>query len=153
MIRRVKEPYRHMWNGLGGKIEGEETPTENILREMKEEAEIDLTQAERFSYAGVVSWKSTRKEGITHGGMYAYLAYFQDNACFENRETREGLLSWKELAWLCETQNTEVAENIRYFLPLMLRGEAAANYHCTYVFGKLTHFEKKRLEEEYSILI
>lgn len=145
VIFRNKEPNLHKWNGLGGKIEGKETPRENIIREMKEEAELDLTKAESLQFSGVITWKSTRKEGLVYGGMYAFIARFDKNYIFEDRVTREGLLSWKKIEWLCKTHNLEVAENIPLFLPPMLSEKMLSEYVCTYVFGELTAFEKREL--------
>ncbi|RLC52890.1 MAG: NUDIX hydrolase, partial [Candidatus Cloacimonadota bacterium] len=35
-------PYRNMWDVLGGHVESDETPEECIVREMKEEIDLDL---------------------------------------------------------------------------------------------------------------
>ena len=150
VIYRSQEPNFHKWNGLGGKIEGSETPRENIIREMSEEAELDLAKAEKLIFSGIVTWEGTRKnqEKIPNRGMYAYLAYFPPSVIFPDRKTREGLLAWKEISWLCDKKNTEVTENIPYFLPQMLSGNPPHNYHCTYVFGTLVKFEEKPLSQD-----
>lgn len=148
LIRRNKEPYRNRWNGLGGKIEGEETARENIIREMKEEANLDLTKEAQLRYGGVVTWKSTREEGIVHGGMVAYVA--QSDNLFSDRETREGLLSWRDYEWVCDKKNSEIAENIPFFLPQMRDSGNIREYHCTYVFGELKKYTAKPLPKQFS---
>lgn len=147
VILRNNEPNKHKWNGLGGKIENGETPEENIIREVKEEAEIDLQRAKDFRFTGIVSWKSKREEGVVYGGMYAYIAHFSSPMLFANRDTREGLLSWKKKEWLCDFKNDQVAENIPFFLPAMMSTNLVQEYACTYQFGKLVHFTTKPLRE------
>ena len=42
LLNRNKKPNMGMWNGVGGKIEDNETPYEGIIRETLEETGIDL---------------------------------------------------------------------------------------------------------------
>ncbi len=37
MLNREYKPTLGLWNGVGGKIEGNETPLECVIREVKEE--------------------------------------------------------------------------------------------------------------------
>ena len=37
MLHRIKEPNRGLWSAPGGKVESDETPLENALRELTEE--------------------------------------------------------------------------------------------------------------------
>ncbi|WP_237522584.1 NUDIX domain-containing protein, partial [Bacillus cereus] len=38
MLNRKYDPVKGLWNGVGGKVEKGETPLENAIREIKEEA-------------------------------------------------------------------------------------------------------------------
>src|SRR6185437_16068507 len=68
MLNREYSEWMGVWNGVGGKIEPNETPLECILREVKEETGINLKTAE---YKGNVTWT----DGSTYfGGMYAFIA-------------------------------------------------------------------------------
>jgi 8-oxo-dGTP diphosphatase len=145
IIRRNKEPYLHMWNGLGGKIEGQESPRDNIIREMYEESDLDLRKVNELRWSGIVTWQSTKKEGVVYGGMYAFIAFVDKKCIFKERETREGLLSWKKLAWVCDKKNKDVAENIPLFLPTMLESKERYEYECTYLFGRLARIQQKEL--------
>ena len=48
MLCRRKEPNRGLWNGVGGRIEAQETPHAACLREVREETGLQLAAA-RFS--------------------------------------------------------------------------------------------------------
>jgi 8-oxo-dGTP pyrophosphatase MutT (NUDIX family) len=56
MLSRTHPPNAGLWNGLGGKLEADETPVENIYREVMEEAALDLHQAQQVRFAGLVTW-------------------------------------------------------------------------------------------------
>lgn len=42
LVKRNKSPYKNCWNGIGGKIEGDETPIEAAIRECYEETHIPI---------------------------------------------------------------------------------------------------------------
>lgn len=63
-----------MWNGVGGKIEDNETPYEGIIRETFEETGIDLPSV---TYKGNVVFKS-KDESQGREGMYVFLADLPD---------------------------------------------------------------------------
>ncbi len=44
LVKRNKKPYKGCWNGIGGKIENNETPCEAAIRECMEETGILLTE-------------------------------------------------------------------------------------------------------------
>ena len=141
MLYRSFPPNQYKWNGLGGKLEEGETPEESVIREMKEEAEIDLTTA-LVRFAGVVLWNNTKDEHDKElKGMYAYIAYFKsENVLFPKKETREGTLEWKDIDWVLKKNNKDVVENISYFLPLMLTQKEKQTYQCFYVKDSLKEF-------------
>ena len=56
MIRRKRAPNLNCWNGLGGKIEPGESALVNVVREMREEAAIDLIASTRLAFRGIVTW-------------------------------------------------------------------------------------------------
>lgn len=133
MLYRSTPPNASRWNGLGGKIEQGETPLANIHREMLEEAEIDLREAQELRFAGLVTWTSGADPTRPSRGMYAFLAHLAPNfPTWPDRATPEGLLSWKPLAWVCDPRNPAVVSNIPHFLPKMLATAAAQEYACRY---------------------
>ena len=63
MLHRVKKENdlnRDKWIGFGGKLEENESPEEGILREVKEETGLTLTD---LQYRGIVTFVSDRYEG------------------------------------------------------------------------------------------
>ena len=142
MVLRANSPNKNKLNGLGGKIQENETPEMAIKREMLEEAEIDISTADSLKYVGIVTWKGTRPEGEFEGGMHAYLADFNDpKVLFSERQTREGILNWHQIKKILDKNNKETVENIPRFLPLMLENQSPWHYHCTYINDELINFE------------
>ncbi len=138
MVYRSNPPNAGRWNGLGGKIEAGETPLINIHREMMEEAEIDLHQAQEVHFAGLVTWTVLNAHMSSKRGMYVFLARLApDFPIWSDRPTAEGLLSWKALDWVCDQSNLLVVDNIPHFLPAMLTDPKPQEYCGSYQEGIL----------------
>src|SRR5690349_7175035 len=120
LVYRTFPPNAHLWNGLGGNIEAGETPLASVQREVQEEAGIDLREAPSLFFAGIVTWGLVGREPVQ--GMYAFIAHLSDQQAEQvhSRQTPEGLLTWKPLAWACNPNNAEVVSNIPQYLPSML---------------------------------
>ncbi len=120
------------WNGVGGKLEANETPDECIRREILEETGIPVADV---TYKGVVSWVV---DGVPKGGMYAFIAEVTDSFHYPTPvKTSEGILDWKELAWICHPQNTGVATNLPKFLPTLFADERLFEFRCIFANGQL----------------
>ena len=88
MLHRVKKKNdinKDKWIGIGGKFEGEESPDECLLREVREETGLELTQ---WQCRGVVTFLSDGCEGEF---MYLFTA---DGFRGEPKECDEGDLQW-----------------------------------------------------------
>src|SRR4051794_3713044 len=86
LLNRNKKPNMGMWNGVGGKIEKNESAYESIIRETFEETGIRLDHA---VYAGNVTWKSNRDTS----GMYVFTADLREEYdFFTPLKTEEGIL-------------------------------------------------------------
>ena len=93
MLHRTKKENdlnRDKWVGVGGKFEPNESPDECLLREVREETGLTLTD---YHCHGVVTFVSDRWEGEY---MYLYTA-----TGFEGkiRECDEGTLEWARDMW------------------------------------------------------
>ncbi len=93
-----------------------------------EEAGLDLGRA-AVTYGGVISWEGTINPRHDHTGGHVYVARFDENTAWSNqRVTREGVLAWRLVAWVCDEANVEVVHNIPYFLPRMLSSPASVRF-------------------------
>lgn len=142
LVKRAKKPNKDRWNGLGGKVEEfDENRRTSVDREVSEEADIDLNKARDVRFTGFVTWDTTKDDEQYMGGMYVFIADFDENVLFQERETREGKLEWKDQSWVLDKSNNEIVENIPLFLSEMLQSEGPIHCHCTYVNGVQTNFE------------
>lgn len=82
MLHRNKHPNKGKWNGVGGKIEQGETPSQACLREVKEETGILLTSV---TFRGIVYWNN-------EGGMYVYLAETTQKDVTSSYEDRKSVV-------------------------------------------------------------
>ncbi|KAK9454005.1 NUDIX hydrolase domain-like protein [Dipodascopsis uninucleata] len=113
LLNRQKAPWMGRWNGVGGKIDENETPLECIKREVQEETELDLP-IESFSCRGIMTWYKKNKDGplTSLGGMYIYTADIEEQ--YETpRGYREGILDWKTLDWALHIDNTGIVPNVK----------------------------------------
>ena len=88
MLHRVKKKNdinKDKWIGIGGKFEGEESPDDCLLREVREETGMELTD---WKCRGVVTFLSDGCEGEF---MYLFTA---DGFVGEPKECDEGDLQW-----------------------------------------------------------
>lgn len=148
MHHRAKSPNKNKWNGVGGKIELGETHRESVIREVWEETGIDLKN-KKLIYCGVIAWKVYIDTKLDHhGGMHAYVAYFQ-NLKFEDLKRNDGFFSLKKLDWILDIDNKEVVDNIPHFLPNLLSGTTPKLYECVYQDLTLSEFNIKKLPLEF----
>lgn len=131
LLKRKKDPWTNKWNGAGGKIEKGETPLHALYREFLEETGIVLTKS-KTRFAGIVTWEINGKQ--SNIGMYAFLSFLSNKQTTwdQERTTEEGILAWKTLDWAYDKENKEIADNIPYFLPLMMKANKPHGYHCIF---------------------
>lgn len=110
MLHRVKKKNdinKDKWIGIGGKFEGEESPDECLLREVREETGLELTD---WRCRGVVTFLSDGCEGEF---MYLFTA---DGFQGEPKECDEGDLQWVSREFL---YNLPMWEGDKIFLDLL----------------------------------
>ena len=100
------------WIGIGGKFEKDETPDECLLREVKEETGLTLTD---YKLRGVIGFISDKWDDEN---MYLYTAseYTGELAA----ECDEGELRWIDKN---EIMNLNLWEGDKVFLPRLIAGE------------------------------
>ena len=131
MLYRHRPPNKGLWNGIGGKIEPNESPEQSIRREICEETGIQSKEMTCFFFAGTVSWTGIVEN--QHRGMYVYIVDVPPSLIFDTRETPEGILEWKNREWILNMNNHDVVSNIPIFLPPMLKSKIPKVFHFTYV--------------------
>lgn len=141
LLNREHSSWMGMWNGVGGKLEENEDPRTCILREIKEETGITVTEVE---YKGNVKWKAA--DNSYEGGMYAYVANLAESYEYDTPlKMDEGILDWKKTDWILHPENTGVA-NLKYFLPLMLHDDRTYNHCFIYDGDEVKDFQSTPFE-------
>lgn len=147
MLNRENKPTQGLWNGVGGKIDENETPMECIIREVKEETNIDISTYDVIK-KGVISWEV---DDSYVGGLYVYLVDIENNYDYQTpKKTDEGILDWKKITWLLEDKNFGVGEMIPHYLPNVLKKSDSCNHFCLIRNNKLVNYEMKTLEPNHS---
>jgi 8-oxo-dGTP diphosphatase len=113
MVHRVKKEndmHQGKWNGLGGKLEPGETPEECAIREIREEAGLQVT---KLILKGFLTFPSFADDE----DWYAFVFLARDFTG-ELIESPEG-----DLAWIDDSQllKLELWEGDRIFLPWLER--------------------------------
>lgn len=144
LVNREKDPWMGRWNGIGGKIEADESPLYNIKKEILEETGINPYSL-RIECKGVVTWNATKS---TRRGLVLYVAYPIKRISLEvPKETREGILDLKSLDWILHEGNIGLADNIPYFLPIILSESDTYHFACTFDEDVLVDVTQEKIED------
>ena len=92
-VKKVNDLNHDKWVGIGGKFMENETPDECLLREVKEETGLTLTE---YRLRGIVTFLSDKWEG-----EYMYL-YTATDYTGEMIECDEGNLEWVPVDKVCD---------------------------------------------------
>lgn len=145
LLNRNKKPNMGMWNGVGGKIEDNETPYEGIIRETLEETGIDL---QSVTYKGNVGFKD-KDEPRASEGMYVFLADLPEGVQMDTPlSTDEGLLEWKEIGWILDENNRGVVSNLPKYLPTVLTEENMLEHIFPYDNRNIINYTTAFLTED-----
>lgn len=113
MIHRNARPGdQHLgkYNGLGGKVEPDEDVVSGMRRELREEAQIEVTG---LTLRGTVSWPGFGKHGEDWLGFIFVITAFEGDPPSRNSE---GELEWVSVERLLDLP---LWPGDRYFLPLL----------------------------------
>ncbi|NWQ43279.1 NUDIX domain-containing protein [Bacillus sp. EB106-08-02-XG196] len=130
MLLRAKEPNKGKWNGVGGKIEHDETPYEGCTREVLEET-------------GLLLKKPIFRGMIALNGVECIYVFASNDFEGDLLSSDEGILEWKKLEWILSSK--DVVENIPFFIEDVLNFTREPKvYDCSYSdSGELTGFQVK----------
>lgn len=142
LLNRNKKPNMGLWNGVGGKIEINESAYDGVIRETFEETGIKLEEA---VFAGNVIWKSNNGES----GMHVFIADLPKGSSIHTPvKMEEGVLDWKEIDWIVDPDNRGVVSNISLFLPKILEGELGLEHKFVYENGQIVDYSTSFLKSE-----
>jgi len=145
LLNRNRPVWMGCWTGVGGKIEAGESARSGALREVEEETGL---QGGDVTYKGVVTWSADGRNRT--GGMYAYVVDFETKPTLETPiRTREGILDWKEIAWVFDAENRGIPSHVALFLPAMLNTGRLQEYHCTFENDQFTSLDIRTLPKIY----
>ncbi|WNR43324.1 NUDIX hydrolase [Paenibacillus roseipurpureus] len=144
LLNRNFKPWMGCWNGVGGKIESDESPRDSMIREIYEETnmkEYDL------QFKGLITWKVDESD---LGGMYLYVAEVHDQFIYETPiKTDEGLLDWKPISWIIDPNNIGIAANIPITIEMILNDSSSYDHHCIYAKGKLIELISNKIDSNF----
>ena len=111
MIKRNKPPYKDCWNGIGGKIEENETEIQAAIRECHEETGIKLNNPKLF-----ITYIYPETNEMNKGTNLSVLYDFVDEVSVKSNY--EGIYEWKDIAFALDFNNKELAglANISQFV-------------------------------------
>lgn len=116
---RAHDPHFGKFNGLGGKLEPDETVLEGLAREIQEEAGVIVETAR---LRGTLSWPGFGKEGEDWFGFVFLITRYQGILKAANPE---GTLEWVPLETLLAGE-LPMWEGDRHFLPLVFDADERA---------------------------
>ena len=107
------------WNGIGGKIENKETPSEAMIRETEEEI---FTTPIEYKKIGIMHFIEYDKEEKIHVNMHLYIATKTKGLPKESEEMLPAWFSIEHLPW------EEMFEDVKYWLPYLLQEKEIEGY-------------------------
>ncbi|WP_152393558.1 NUDIX hydrolase [Paenibacillus guangzhouensis] len=151
LLNREKSSWMGCWNGIGGKLEANETIRASMIREIREETGIEI---DHLQFKGMITWTVDEE---SFGGMYVYMAEVPvDFEYVTPIRTDEGILDWKKISWIVHPENHGIATNIPHTLPMMLKDAVCYDHHCMYEGSQLremvSHVIDARMEYDDHLL-
>jgi len=107
------------YNGIGGKIEKDETPEDAMIRETQEEILVTPTNYEQVGIIEFDEYYKAKKENVV---FYLYMVYDWKG---EPQETEEMNPSWFNIN---EIPYDKMFPDDKYWLPLVLEGKKIKAY-------------------------
>lgn len=119
MLHRNARPGDHhlgKWNGLGGKLEADESPVEAASRELEEEAGLRLRPSE-FRTLGTLQFPNFKASKSEDWLVFVLTARIRGEAALEGKRVDEGELHWVAPGRLLELN---LWEGDKHFIPYVL---------------------------------
>ena len=135
MINRNKYPFMGMWNCVGGHVEEGEDAKTGAIREIKEEANIEVDDATLIS---ISTWN------YDDDLIYVYVSRLplSFNEKIYPLKINEGIIDFKDIDWILDDKNYGVVPDLRIFID-DIKHNRLQNYHLVYDNDKLIEVIKK----------
>lgn len=147
MLNREFPSWMGVWNGVGGKIEKDESPIESIIREVYEETGLSIHNPQ---FRGIATWVV---DGVFVDGMYIYIAELPSDEVLQTPvKTIEGILDWKEYDWLMHPKNVGITSDMSKYLKYIVLDENLYEHRCFYQDGKLVEHSLIKIDKNYDLL-
>lgn len=138
LLNREKLPWMGRWNGVGGKLDANETPLECITRETQEETGLKV---DSYVDRGVLTW---HVDGEDRGGVHLFTADISKEQLLKYptpiRFCHEGVLDWKHFDWVMHEENSGVVDNIKIMFRDLFKATPKALFTSKYSDGLLISF-------------
>lgn len=126
--KRMKKPFKGLWNAPGGKVEAFESPIEACKREIQEETGLDLDNVNFRGIITVTNAHQKRSDVL----MLFHAKEVSGSICSSD----EGEVAWVETEKIYSYDNTP--DSFTYLLPYILETDSTLT-------GKMI-YNKKKLE-------
>jgi mutator protein MutT len=121
------------YNGVGGKIESDETPEQAMIRETEEE--INVTPI-KYEKVGIIDFDEYYKDSKQRLAFHLYVVYAWNGIIHESDEMAPRWFNLDEIPY------DEMFPADRYWLPLVLKGQKIKAY---FNFDKQGNFLNKSI--------
>lgn len=107
------------YNGVGGKIENNETPDEAMIRETKEEISVTPT---KYEQVGIIEFDEYYKGNKQNLVFYLYFVYEWEGTPLETEEMNPKWFNINDIPY------SQMFPDDKYWLPLILEGKKIRAY-------------------------
>ncbi|WP_153464252.1 NUDIX hydrolase [Sediminibacillus terrae] len=129
--KRVKKPFKGLWNAPGGKVETYESPIEACKREIQEETGLDI---DNVNFRGILTVTNENQKS-SDVLMLFHTKEFSGSLC----GSEEGEIDWVETEKIYSYDNTP--ESFTYLLPYILETDSTLTGKMIYSRKKLELFD------------
>lgn len=124
LVKRNKQPYKNCWNGIGGKVEKNETVFDCAKRECMEETNINLTNPKLL-----VTYVYPETNSINSNSTLNVIYDFVNEVNVDENE--EGYYEWKDIDFVMNSQDKTIAgfSNLNQFVKEILDFENIKKFY------------------------
>lgn len=144
LLNRLKKPYAGLWDGIGGKNEGDETAEMGMRREIFEETGLNQNQYTLYN----TGWLDWHIDGEFIAGIDVFLAEIKESVQLPLYPvgTREGILQLFDEQWVLSEENCGIVADLKVILPEVL-AKNVKRYYTDFHGEQLIAYEAFPIEE------